>query len=147
MATTEWKVQTLGQNKTIQDIAAAAEKASSLITVNVELASSALKLAGVFLTGLLAPQILLLRVTADAIDDFVNNMNETVYGLNFESPYGMGNPSWCKLNVTNCSPPGFMSACPSHPDQLGYLSIFKSDGDTIKVCSNLEYSSGRLDDW
>ena len=70
MATTEWKVQTLGQNKKIQDIAAAAEKASSLVTINVELASTALKLAGVFLTGMLSPHILLLRVTADAIDDF-----------------------------------------------------------------------------
>ena len=76
MATTEWKAQTLGQNKIIADIAAAAEKASSLITVNVELASSALKLAGVFLTGLLAPQILLLRVTADAIDDFVKDFRD-----------------------------------------------------------------------
>jgi hypothetical protein len=71
VATTEWKAQTLGQNKTIADIAAAAEKASSLVTINVELASTALKTAGIFLTGLLSPYILLLRVTADAIDDFV----------------------------------------------------------------------------
>ena len=71
MATTEWKVQTIGQNKTIADIAAAAEKASSLVTINVELASTALKTAGIFLTGLLSPYILLLRVTADAIDNFV----------------------------------------------------------------------------
>ena len=71
MATTEWKVQTIGQNKKIQEIAAAAEKASSLVTTNVELASSAIKLAGVLLTGMLSPYILLLRATADAIDDFV----------------------------------------------------------------------------
>jgi len=71
VATTEWKVQTIGQNKTIADIAAAAEKASSLVTINVELASTALKTAGIFLTGLLSPYILLLRVTADAIDNFV----------------------------------------------------------------------------
>ena len=76
MATTEWKVQTLGQNKKIQDIAAAAEKASSLVTINVELASTALKLAGVFLTGMLSPHILLLRVTADAIDDFVKDFRD-----------------------------------------------------------------------
>ena len=76
MATTEWKVQALGQNKKIQEIAAAAEKASALVTINVELASTALKLAGVFLTGLLAPQILLLRVTADAIDDFVKDFRD-----------------------------------------------------------------------
>ena len=77
-----------------------------------------------------------------AIDDFVKYMNETVYGLDFVSPYGMTNPSWCKLNVSNCSPPGYMSGCPTHPDMLGYLSIFKSSSSTIKVCSNLEYSSG-----
>ena len=76
MATTEWKVQTLGQNKKIQEIAAAAEKASSLVTVNVELASTALKTAGLFLTGLLSPFILILRVTADAIDDFVKDFSD-----------------------------------------------------------------------
>ena len=71
MATTEWKVQTIGQNKKIQEIAAAAEKASALVTTNVELASTAIKAAGVLLTGLLSPYILLLRATADAIDNFV----------------------------------------------------------------------------
>ena len=65
------------------------------------------------------------------------------YKQKFQSPYGMANPSWCKINVTNCSPPGYMSACPSNPDQLGYLSIFKHNNTTIKVCSNLEYSSGK----
>ena len=73
MATTEWKVQTIGQNKTIQEIAAAAEKASELVTVNVELASTAIKAAGVLLTGMLSPYILLLRTTADAIDDYVKD--------------------------------------------------------------------------
>jgi|TARA_B100000929_G_scaffold154499_1_gene122303 type IV pilus assembly protein PilA len=77
-----------------------------------------------------------------AIDDFVKYMNETVYGLDFVSPYGIPNPSWCKLNVSNCSPPGYMSGCPTNPDMLGYLSIFKSSNNTITVCSNLEYSSG-----
>ena len=77
------------------------------------------------------------------IENFVKFMNDTVYGLKFQSPYGMANPSWCKINVTNCSPPGYMSACPSNPDQLGYLSIFKHNNTTIKVCSNLEYSSGK----
>ena len=77
-----------------------------------------------------------------SIEAFIKNMNDTVYGLEFESPYGMPNPSWCKINVTNCSPPGYMSACPSNPDQLGYLSIFKLNNTTIKICSNLEYNSG-----
>ena len=76
MATTEWKVQTIGQNKTIQEIAAAAEKASELVTVNVELASTAIKAAGVLLTGMLSPYILLLRTTADAIDDYVKDFRD-----------------------------------------------------------------------
>ena len=76
MATTEWKVQTIGQNKKIQEIAAAAEKASELVTVNVGLASTAIKAAGVLLTGLLSPYILLLRTTADAIDDYVKDFRD-----------------------------------------------------------------------
>ena len=77
-----------------------------------------------------------------SIDSFIKYMNDTIYGLDFKSPYDNAYPSWCKINVTNCSPPGYMSACPSHPDQLGYLSIFKHNNTTIKICSNLEYSSG-----
>ena len=77
------------------------------------------------------------------IENFVKFMNDTVYGLDFKSPFGMANPSWCKINVTNCNPPGYMSACPSNPDQLGYLSIFKQNDTTINVCSNLEYTSGQ----
>ena len=73
MATTEWESITLGQNKTIQKIATAAAKASELLDANVKLASGTLKAAGIFLTGLLGPHILLLRTTADAIDDFVKD--------------------------------------------------------------------------
>ena len=73
MATTEWESITLGQNKTIQDIAAAAAKASELLDINVKLAQGTLKAAGVFLTGMLGPYILLLRTTADTIDDYVKD--------------------------------------------------------------------------
>ena len=73
MATTEWQSITLGQNKTIQDIAEAASKASELLDANVKLAQGTLKAAGIFLTGLLGPYILLLRTTADTIDDFVKD--------------------------------------------------------------------------
>jgi len=76
------------------------------------------------------------------IENFVGYMNQNVYGMNLLSPYGTPNPSWCRLNVTNCSPPGYMSACPSNPDQLGYLSVFKSGNNKIKICSNLEYKNG-----
>ena len=77
--------------------------------------------------------------------DIENYMNQNIYGMNWESPfYGSSPPfgSWCKLNVTNCSPPGFMTACPSHSQQGGYLSVFKLDASRIKICSNLGNSSG-----
>ena len=80
-----------------------------------------------------------------SIDNFIKHMNDTIYGLNFQSPYNTQSkyPSWCKINVTNCNPPGYMTACPSHPEQAGYLSIFKHNNSTIKVCSNLEFVSGQ----
>ena len=80
------------------------------------------------------------------IDNFISYMNQTVYGMNWTSPFYGNNPpygSWCKLNVTNCNPPGYMTACPSHAQQGGYLSIFKLNAKTIKVCSNLGNSSGQ----
>ena len=80
-----------------------------------------------------------------SIDNFINYMNQNIYGMNWESPfYGSSPPygSWCKLNVTNCSPPGFMTSCPSHSQQGGYLSVFKLDSYRIKICSNLGNSSG-----
>ena len=80
------------------------------------------------------------------IDSFINYMNQTVYGMNWTSPFYGNNPpygSWCKLNVTNCNPPGYMTACPSHAQQGGYLSIFKLNAKTIKVCSNLGNNSGQ----
>ena len=73
MSELEWQSLTIGQNKTIQDIAAAAAKASELLDANVKLASGTLKAAGVFLTGILGPYILLLRTTADTIDDYVKD--------------------------------------------------------------------------
>ena len=79
-----------------------------------------------------------------SIENFIGYMNQTIYGLKLSSPYGTPNPSWCRLNVTNCSPPGYMSACPSNPDQLGYLSVFKVSTNQIKVCSNLEYKNGSI---
>ena len=79
------------------------------------------------------------------IDNFINYMNQNVYGLGWTSPFYGSNPpygSWCRLNVTNCSPPGYMTACPSHSQQAGFLSIFKINSSTIKVCSNLGHNSG-----
>tara|TARA_B100001027_G_scaffold212149_1_gene181180 strand:- start:687 stop:1196 length:510 start_codon:yes stop_codon:yes gene_type:complete len=78
----------------------------------------------------------------DTIDNFINYMNQTIYGMKMVSPAGTKNPSWCRVNVTNCSPPGYMSGCPSNPDQIGYLSVFKQSSNQIKICTNLEYSNG-----
>ena len=80
-----------------------------------------------------------------SIDNFINHMNQTIYGMNWQSPFYGSNPpygSWCRLNVTNCSPPGYMNSCPSHVDQGGYLSVFKLNPSTIKICSNLGNSTG-----
>ena len=79
------------------------------------------------------------------IDNFITHINEDIYGMNWKSPFYGSNPpygSWCRLNVTNCSPPGYMNTCPSHSDQGGYLSVFKLNSTTIKICSNLGDSTG-----
>ena len=36
-----------------------------------------------------------------------------------------------------------MTACPSHAQQSGYLSIFKLNANTIKICSNLEIAQAK----
>ena len=79
-----------------------------------------------------------------SIDNFVGYINQTIYGMKLLSPYGTPNGAWCRVNVTNCSPPGYMSACPSNPAQLGYLSVYKSSANQIKVCSNLENKNGSI---
>ena len=80
-----------------------------------------------------------------SIDTFINYMNEHVYGMNWTSPYYGNNPpsgSWCQLNVTNCSPPGYISGCPTHAQQQGFIGISKSGSSEILVCSNLKYENG-----
>ena len=80
-----------------------------------------------------------------SIDSFIAHMNQDIYGMNWKSPfYGSKPPygSWCRLNVTNCSPPGYMNSCPSHSKQGGYLSVFKLNQNTIKICSNLGNNTG-----
>ena len=79
-----------------------------------------------------------------SIDNFIGYINQTIYGMKLLSPYGTPNGSWCRVNVTNCSPPGYMTACPSNPAQLGYLSVFKSSSNQIKICSNLENKDGSI---
>ena len=77
MATTEWQSITIGQNKKIQEVVAAAAKASELLNTNVKLAQGGLKAAQLFLQGLLNPKILLLTAIADEIDKFVEDLKGT----------------------------------------------------------------------
>jgi len=64
----EWEQKTLGQNKTIQKIGAAASKASALVEINCTLVKTAMETGKVLLMGLLNPQLLLLTEIANEID-------------------------------------------------------------------------------
>ena len=77
MADLQWEQFTLGQNKVIQDIGAAAAKASALVEANAKLAQVTLETGKVLLMGLLNPQLLLLVAIADEIDNFVNDFKGT----------------------------------------------------------------------
>ena len=77
MADFEWEQFTLGQNKVIQDIGAAASKASALVETGATLAKGTLEVGKVLLMGLLNPQLLLLVLIADEIDKFVEDFKGT----------------------------------------------------------------------
>ena len=77
MADYQWEQFTLGQNKVIQDIGAAAAKASALVDANAQLAKVTLETGKVLLMGLLNPQLLLLTAIADEIDRFVEDFKGT----------------------------------------------------------------------
>ena len=82
-----------------------------------------------------------------SIDEFIKKMNEHIYGLDWRSPYYGKNypyPGWCQINVTNCSAGSlsYMTQCPVHPEQQGYIAIYKTGYNTINVCSNLKRESG-----
>ena len=77
MADLQWEQFTLGQNKTIQEIASAASKASALVEVNATIAKTVLETGKVLLMGVLNPQLLLLTAIADEIDNFVNDFKGT----------------------------------------------------------------------
>ena len=69
----QWRSFTLGQNEKIQEIAATALKASTLLNANLEFASLSINAAGILLKGALNPTIILLNAVADEIDKFVND--------------------------------------------------------------------------
>ena len=80
-----------------------------------------------------------------SIDQFINYMNQTIYGMDLTSPFYPSQPpngSWCRVNVTNCQPAGYMRGCPTNSAMSGYMSIFKLNNTTIRVCSNLGRSTG-----
>ena len=67
-------------------------------------------------------------------------MNQNLYSLNINSPYWGTNPpygSWCKINVTNCSPPGYLDSCPDDKRMTGKIAIYKSSETDISVCTNV----------
>ena len=72
MADYEWAQVTLGQNKTIAEIASQASKASALVDANVKFAKVALELGKVLLLAATNPQLLLLVAIADEIDNIVS---------------------------------------------------------------------------
>ena len=83
-----------------------------------------------------------------SIDEFIENMNEHIYGLNWRSPYYGKNypwPGWCQINVTNCNPRGYIGdteACPRDKELQGYIAISKTGSNQIKVCSYLKREGG-----
>ena len=88
-----------------------------------------------------------------SIDDFIEKMNEHVYGMNWRSPYYGENFPWlggCQINVTNCGTGGAggrgyigdKESCPSHWQQQGYIAISKTGSNKIKVCSHLKREGG-----
>ena len=79
-----------------------------------------------------------------SIDNFIGYMNQTIYGMKLLSPYGTPNGSWCRVNVTNCQPAGYMRGCPTNSAMSGYMSVFKLNNTTIRVCSNLGRSTGSI---
>ena len=88
MASYEWEQFTIGQNKTIQDIVGAASKASELLTTNMALAKTGLKLASVFLMGVVNPKVILLKAIADEIDKFTADFKGTGFHVIEITPTG-----------------------------------------------------------
>ena len=88
MADYEWAQVTLGQNKTIAEIASQASKASALVDANVKFAKVALELGKVLLLAATNPQLLLLVAIADEIDNFVNDLKGTGFFVLEVTPTG-----------------------------------------------------------
>ena len=88
MASYEWEQFTIGQNQTIQDIVAAASKASELLTTNMAIAKTGLQLASAFLMGVVNPKVLLLNAIADEVDKFTADFQGTGFHVIEITPTG-----------------------------------------------------------
>ncbi len=88
MASYEWEQYTIGQNQSIQDIVAAASKASELLTTNMGIAKAGLQLASAFLMGVVNPKVLLLNAIADEIDKFTADFQGTGFHVIEITPTG-----------------------------------------------------------
>ena len=71
---------------------------------------------------------------------FKNHMDYFIYGGGFQNPYGNSNGSRCRLNVVNCSPPGFLNGCIADRGMMG-LRLDATSG-IIESCSTYLTSSG-----
>ena len=69
--TIEWNSFTLGQNKKLQEIAAAAEKVSTLLNANLAFVKAGVQTTGVLMKLAVSPALVLLVALADEIDKFV----------------------------------------------------------------------------
>ena len=68
-----WEQFTIGQNKKIQEMVAAAAKAQELVAANMQIAKTGAAAAKLFLTAVLNPKVMILNTIADEIDKFVND--------------------------------------------------------------------------
>ena len=78
--TIQWNSYTLGQNKKIAEIAAAAQKAGVLLNANMEFARTSITAAGLLLKAAVSPQIILLNAVADEIDNFMSDFKNIEEG-------------------------------------------------------------------
>ena len=74
------------------------------------------------------------------ISTFKNHMDNFIYGGGFQNPYGNLSGSTCRLNVYNCSPPGYANNCIRVRGMMG-LRLDAAAG-IIESCSAYLASSG-----
>ena len=70
---------------------------------------------------------------------FKAHMDNFIYGGGFQNPYGNPTGSRCRLNVVNCSPPGFLNGCISSPGMMG---LRVATTTTLETCSTFKTSTG-----